>query len=174
GRDAALEAEHLPPVGALVDDDDLETAVEIRELAPLGTQLAEHVFKDVLEDLGICVKRGLGALALAGLRGSGLLELAGRDAARGLLVIDLAAAAALELEPGAERVDRRDTDAVQAAGDLVARAAELAAGVEHGHHDLGGGAALLRHDVDRDAAAVVLDGDRVVEVDHDLDPVAVT
>ena len=43
-----------------------------------------------------------------------------------------------------ERVDHRDADAVQAAGDLVAAAAELAAGVEHGQHDRHGGQLLAR------------------------------
>ena len=55
-----------------------------------------------------------------------------------------------------ERVDDRDADAVEAAGDLVAAAAELAAGVEDGVDDLEG---VLAGGVlpDRDAAAVVLD-----------------
>ena len=73
-----------------------------------------------------------------------------------------------------ERVDDRDADAVQAAGDLVAAAvAELAAGVQDGQHDLDGRLALLLHRRDRDAAAVVDDGDRVVRVDRDVDAVAV-
>ena len=69
-------------------------------------------------------------------------------------------------------VDHRHADAVQAAGDLVATAlAELAAGVQHREHHLGGGALLLLVHVDRDAAAVVGDGDGVVRVDRDLDVV---
>ena len=53
-----------------------------------------------------------------------------------------------------ERVDHAHADAVQAARDLVATAAELAAGVQHGVHDLErvlAGGVLA----DRDAAAVV-------------------
>ena len=69
-----------------------------------------------------------------------------------------------------ERVDDRHADAVQAAGDLVAAAlAELAAGVQHGEHDLDGRLALLLHHRDRDAAAVVGDRDGVVRVDRDRD-----
>ena len=69
-----------------------------------------------------------------------------------------------------ERVDHRDADAVQAAGDLVAAAvAELAAGVQGRHHDLGRRSLLLLVLLDRDAAAVVDDGDAVVGVDRDLD-----
>ena len=52
----------------------------------------------------------------------------------------------LEVEPLRQRVDDRDADAVQAAGDLVAAAvAELAAGVQDGQHDLDGRPALLLH-----------------------------
>ncbi len=73
-----------------------------------------------------------------------------------------------------ERVDDRDADAVQAAGDLVAAAvAELAAGVEDGQHDLGRRAPLFLHRLDRDAAAVVLDRAAVVRVEDDADAVAV-
>ena len=87
----------------------------------------------------------------------------------------MAVAADLEVKRLGERVDDRDADAVQAAGDLVAAAlaAELAAGVEHREHDLGGRPLLLRVLVDRDAAAVVDDGDRLVGVDRDRDLVAV-
>ncbi len=62
-------------------------------------------------------------------------------------------------------------DAVQAARDLVRVALELAAGVQLGQHDLRRGLLLDRVLVDRDAAAVVDHRDRVVDVDHDFDPV---
>jgi hypothetical protein len=71
-----------------------------------------------------------------------------------------------------QRVDDRHADAVQAARHLVAVVVELAAGVQHRQHDLGRRPAALVH-VDRDAAAVVDDGDRVVDVDRDVDLVAV-
>ena len=63
----------------------------------------------------------------------------------------------LDLELLAERVHDRDADAVQAAGDGVATAAELAAGVQHREHDLDRGAAVLGAGdrLDRDAASVV-------------------
>ena len=68
----------------------------------------------------------------------------------------------LDDQPLAERVDHADTDAVQTAGHLVAVAAELAAGVQHGEHDLGGALALVRAGrirIDRNAATVVVDTD---------------
>ena len=86
----------------------------------------------------------------------------------------MAVAADLQVQALGERVDDRDADAVQAAGDLVAAAVpELAAGVEDGQHDLGRGALLFLHRLDRDAAAVVGDGAAVVRVQDDADAVAV-
>src|SRR5438477_349587 len=67
-----------------------------------------------------------------------------------------------------QRVRYRHPDPVQAAGDVVhavARARELAAGVQHGEGDLDRRQLLHRVHVDRDAAALVLDLDRAVLVD---------
>ena len=66
-----------------------------------------------------------------------LLQRADGLAALEALVPVVAVAVDVELEPLGERVDDRDADAVQAAGHLVAGAAELAAGVQHGEDDLG-------------------------------------
>ena len=63
---------------------------------------------------------------------------------------------------------------MQAARNLVRVRVELAAGVQHGHHDLGGGATLFRVDVDRNAAAVVADADRAVFKNGDYHLVAIT
>ncbi len=99
-----------------------------------------------------------------------LLEPGRRRAALVRLRVLVAVAPDREVQPLGQRVDDRHADAVQAAGDLVAAAvAELAAGVEHGEDDLGGGLLLLGHRVDGDAAAVVRDRDGVVRVDDDLD-----
>ena len=98
--------------------------------------------------------------------------LALRHAARELLPVDLPVALDRGDEPFRERVHDRDADAVEAAGDLVALAAELAAGVELRQHDRRApGRPVPSIDVDRDAAAVVDDGDRVVGMDRDLDRV---
>ncbi len=59
-----------------------------------------------------------------------------------------------------QRVDDRDADAVQAAGDLVGVLVEFSAGVQLGHDDLGGRHAFVLVDVGRDAAAVVAHGAR--------------
>jgi hypothetical protein len=82
-----------------------------------------------------------------------------------------------QAQPLGQGVDAGHADAVQAAGHLVAVLVELAAGVQHHHDDLGGGAPglvlVVELDAHRDAAAVVGDGNGVVRVDDDLDVVAV-
>ena len=78
------------------------------------------------------------------------------------LAPDVALAADLDVEPAGERVDDGDADAVQTAGDRVAAAAELAAGVQDGEDDLDGRLLLDLVDVDRDAAAVVDDAHAAV------------
>ena len=86
----------------------------------------------------------------------------------------LALLAHLHFHAGRQRVHDRDTHAVQAAGHLVALAAELAACVQDGEHHLDGGDLLFRVLVDRDTAPVVVDRDRVVLMDPHLDLVAVS
>ena len=77
----------------------------------------------------------------------------------------------VDVHPRGQRVDDRQADAVQAAGGDVRAAAELAAGVQLGGDHLDAGQPGLGLLVDRDAAAVVVDLDRVVGVQGDLDPV---
>ena len=60
---------------------------------------------------------------------------------------------------------------MQAAGHLVAVVVELAAGVEHRQHDFGR-RLPARVQIDRDAAAVVDDRDRSVDVNRDVDLIA--
>ena len=79
----------------------------------------------------------------------------------------------LHRQPFGQRVDNARADAVQTAGDLVASAAELAACVQHGVDDLERGTARLRLNVDRNAAAVIHNGDGVALVDRHLDLCAV-
>ena len=76
-------------------------------------------------------------------------------------------------EPFAHCVDDRCAHAVQAAGDLVAPAAELAACVQHGENDLKCALAGLLLNVYGDAAAVIGDGDDIAGLYDDLDAVAV-
>ena len=76
----------------------------------------------------------------------------------------------LHLEPLADGVHGAHADAVEPSADLVARVIELAARVKDRHDDLGGADAAVRHDADGDAATVVLDRHRPVEVDRHVHP----
>ena len=79
----------------------------------------------------------------------------------------------LDLEPVGEGVDALGADAVEAAGVFVGALAEFAAGVEVGEHEFDGGDLELRVHVHGDAAAIVADGAGAVDMDGDLDAVAV-
>ena len=90
------------------------------------------------------------------------------------LAIELSVARDLDLEMVGERVHHRHADAVQAAGGLVDLGIEFSAGVQRRHDDFERRLVLeLRVRVDRDAAAVVGDGEEAVLVELDLDPVGV-
>ena len=101
----------------------------------------------------------------------GHLQRAGRSAAFVGLLVDLAVAPDLHFEYFRQGVHDRDADAVETAGNLVAVVVELAARMEDGQHHFGRGlpAGVL---VDRNAAAVVDDRDRTVDVNRDVDLVA--
>src|SRR5690606_32520526 len=74
------------------------------------------------------------------------------------------------VEPAGQGVDGRGADPVQSTGGLVAGAAEPAASVQLGQHQLDAGEPGPGVDVGRDAPAVVVDLDRAVGVQGDLDP----
>ena len=86
--------------------------------------------------------------------------------------VDLAIALDLHIHGRREGVDDRDADAVQAARDLVAVAAEFAARMQHRQDDLDGRLAALMH-IHGDAAAVIDDRNAVILVNRDLDVVAI-
>jgi hypothetical protein len=82
-----------------------------------------------------------------------------------------------QTQPFRQGVDAGHTNAMQAAGNFVAVLVELAAGMQDTHDDLGGGAfrfvLVIELDADRNAPAVVGDGDGIIRVDNHLDVVAV-
>ncbi len=143
--------------GALVDEADLETAIQERhDLQTFGDRLRAKL--DVVEDRRVGREGDRRAGATARCR-PGDLQLALRLAAvlEGHLIV-VAVEVDLEDQFGRERVDDRDADAVEAARHLVAPAAELPAGVQRREHDLGGRfARVLGVLVDGNAAAVVAD-----------------
>ena len=123
-----------------------------------------------VEHLGVGVEAhdGAGVVRLAD-----NLHLLRNVAAGELHLINLPVLVDADLQPVGERVDDAGADAVEAAGDLVPAAAELAAGVQHGVHDLERGLAGLLLDIDGDAAAVIRDAYHVPRLYRDLDVVAV-
>ena len=159
-----MELGRAVALAALVLDRDPQAARQERRLAQALLERGE-LEVERLEDLGVGREGDRGAGLV---RGRALLELALRRAALVVLAPHVAVAADLDVQRLGQRVDDGDADAVQAAGDLVAAAvAELAAGVQDGEHDLDGRLALLLHDPDGDAAAVVDHRDGVVRVDRD-------
>ena len=99
--------------------------------------------------------------------------LAGFALLEGDLVL-LAITTHVHLDARGQRVHNRHAHAMQATGHLVSLATELAAGMQHGQDDLYRGNLLLGVLIDRDAAAIVGDGDGVVGVNGHLDMAAVT
>ena len=166
GHQAAFEVERALAVVALVDERDPDALVEVGGLAQaLGDRLERVV--GLLEHLGIGPEAGPGALARAGR--SDLDHLRGGLAAGVFLGPDEAVAGRFDAHPLGERVDDADTDAVQAARDLVAALLELRAGVEDRVDHLERVDSALVP-ADRHAATVVLDGDHAVGGDLDRDP----
>ena len=108
-------------------------------------------------------------------RAAELLQLAFRLAALERHVVMLLLAPDVDLHAVGQRVGHRDADAVQAAGGLVDLGVELAAGVQRAHDHFERRLVLeLRMPIDRDAAAIVGDGDEAADLHLDFDPVGVT
>ena len=119
----------------------------------------------------ICVIGFERDLRAAALRRAGDLDRRNRIAPLVALLIDLAVAPDLQIETLGERIHDRHANTVQTAGYLVRGVLEFAARVQHGQDDFGRRTAV-RHRIDRNAAPVVDDGDRVVDVDGDVDLIA--
>ena len=170
--DAALIAHGLgldllpPPVG----DGDGQARVQKRLLPHPGVERLVIILRRLGEHLRVWLEDDFRA---------GLVRLAhhlhglGDVAAGKLHLVDVPVFIDPDLQPFAQGVHDRGTHAVQAAGDLVAPAAELAAGVQDGKDHLQGGLAGLLLDVHGDAAAVVHDLDDVARLDAHLNVGAV-
>ena len=154
---------------ALVAQGDLDARVQER-------LIAQALFKHVVfkfggfEDLGV----GLETDSRAGLAFKRhRFHLLDRHAALKAHSVLFVTVAYLGFHPHGQGVYDRRTDAVQAAGNLVAIAAEFAACMQHGQHDLEGRNAHLRMNAAGDAAAVVLHADDIALFDGHFDVGAV-
>ena len=145
-------------LGHLVLEGDLQAAVDVRHVLQVALDQVGVELRG-LEDVRVRLEVDGGAVAA---EGADLFQLAGRLAAlEGLLPLEAVAADGGD-ELLRQGVDDRRADAVQAAGvDVAVAVAELGAGVQRGQDQLQAGLLVLGMDVDRDAAAVVADGDGV-------------
>ena len=137
---------------ALVAQLDMHAGVEERLFAQTALQHRIVVDRRLLKNQRVRLEAHLGALDV-GLADD--LELVHDLAAFIALEVDVLAVANLDLQPLGQRVDDRRAHAVQTAGNLVAAAAELAAGVQDGKDDRDRRQTGLAVDADRDASAVV-------------------
>ena len=147
---------------ALIFDRDAKAGVQESLLAHARVERLVGVFK-VFEHLGVGLERN-GRARVVGRADDGHLL---RDLAAGEFhLVDVAVLVHLHRQPLGKGVDDARAHAVQTAGDLIASAAELTARVQHGIDDLERGAPRLRLNVDRNAAAVIHNGDGVALVDR--------
>jgi hypothetical protein len=153
-QDTPLIVEGLAVAGPLVAEGDLHAAVEEGQLLEAAVEDAV-VELGVREDQGVGLEGGLGAYPIGPPNPP---HFPGGHAALVFLLIDVAAAADLDLTPLGEEVDHRHPHAVQPAGGLIGALVELAAEFEHRHHALKRRYAQIGVRLDGYAAAVVLDG----------------
>ncbi len=168
--DAAGEAELGVLAVALIGQRDFQAFVQESELAEALRKRVETI-GDSCENRRIGMERDFRA---------GLFRLAGSlELRRGIALLvglfpDFAIAPDFQFQPVGERVDDRDADAVQTAGNFIGVTVEFAAGVQDRHHDFGGGLLFGGVHVDGNTAAVVNHGDAVVFVHGDIDLVAIS
>ena len=86
-------------------------------------------------------------------------------------LVDFSFLVDLNLQPFGQSIDHRGAHAVEAAGDLIAPAAELAAGVQNGENNFQSTLAGLLLNVYGDAAAVIGDGDDIPLLNANLNVV---
>src|SRR5579883_422830 len=166
GDQAALEVEGGLAVAAFVAQGDGQAAIEIGHFAETLGQDVEAVVAR-LHYCEVWQERGGGA----GVFSWPQIE-QGRDCHTLFISLppEMTVAPHVDLAPFGQRVDHAHAYPVQAATDLIAAAAELAARVQDGHdHFERGEAGPLRVFRYRDAAPVVLDGDGFVGMDGDND-----
>src|ERR1700733_14443358 len=113
----------------------------------------------------------------AALADAGLAQLAGGIAAAEIHLPGVAVAPDFDVEFLRERVDATDADAVETAGNFIGGGIEFSARVELGEHNLHRRHVLTAgkiHHVDGNAATIVDDCDGVINVDDDINFLAVT
>ena len=147
--------------GALVGELDVYPGIEEGLLPQALLQHVILVNRGLLKDFRVRLEAHHGATGAALWGGAAVFQLCHGLAPLEPLEVQGALRDHLHLQPGGQGVHHRGAHAVQAARNLVAAPAELAARVEDGeHHGHGGQARLVLHP-HRDAPAVVRDIDHV-------------
>src|SRR4249920_2606866 len=168
GQKAAFVEELMAFLRALVFDGNLHAAIEECQLTqPLRQNIETELAH--LKDLGIRLE---GHLRAALLRFPDLLQRRLRIAAPVTLLVDLTVALDFDFQSFRQRVDHGYADAVQPAGNFVGILVEFAAGVKFGQYHFGRGDLFSGVDIDRNAAPVVDDRDAVIDVNFDLNGIA--
>ena len=158
---------------ALVRQHDAHARIQERLLAQTRFERLKFVDRRLLEDFGVGLEPHRGAGLRRVLERPHVLQVVDGVAALEALAVQAAVLPHLDFQPRGQRVDDRSADAVQAAGNLIAAAAELAARVQNRIDDRDGRQAGLLLHADRDAAAVVPHINDVARQDLDVDAVAV-
>ena len=171
GADAALVAHGIAGArgGTAVGDGHAHPGIEERLLPQTGVQRFIVVYQ-LLEDLAIRLEGNTGA-GLIGIADDGQVAL--RHAAGEFLLVDVLAVLYLDNEPLRKGIDDRSAHAVQTAGNLIALAAELTAGMQDGINHRDRGDAHFGVDTHGDAAAVIGDTDDIAFQDLGFDMGAV-
>ncbi len=139
--------------------------IRLRAAEPIQPRRAE---RGIAENLAVGPEADQRAATV--LHRAGVDELGRRLAAHVALAPQHAVARDLDVQRLGERVDHGTADAVQAAGGLIDLAAEFPAGMQgREDHFQRAQVAEFRVRIDRDAAAVVADGEAVVGFERDID-----
>ena len=152
----------------LVLERDRNALVQIGQLAQPTRERRPVIALRFREDVGVGFEPDLGSRLLRP-DGAEHLEFRVRDAATEIHVVLFAVALDPHLELDGKRVDHRHTDAVQTAGNFVRVLVEFSTGVQHRHRHLDARHPFGLVHVDRNTTTVILDGDRIVEMDRHVD-----
>ena len=104
---------------------------------------------------------------------AGLYERRNRITGTIFLFINAAFAFDFQTQPFGQKINAGRANPVQTARNLVRVAVKFSPGVQSGHHDLRGGNTGFMF-ANRNAAPVVLNRHRIIEVDCDIDQVAIS
>ena len=169
GLDTTFVFKHFFLLGSFINKTDTNTRVQKRQLA----QSSRENF--VMElDVGECSIARLEPQRCAGsFRVTNNGQRRGRLTMHVFLLVGLAVAMNGKHQVLGQRINDRNANAVQAPADLVRIVVKFSARVQDGHDDLCRRAPLFRVQVNRDAAPVIADGDRLVGVDRHRNCVAV-